>query len=128
MQAWEMQCCGHPFQIGDTVDWIVQDNHSLNISFDDLFLPHIDFVCQHHSPDSIRLKLQGVVEKILGIYVLSKPSAANPGILRTVSWLTSPFAKVEHYEYVIDAYRISCYLAELKDVIIGSTIDPLKYE
>ncbi|MHC6204169.1 DUF6578 domain-containing protein [Breznakiellaceae bacterium SP9] len=67
IEDWQMQCCGKPFAIGDTVEWLAlkwtgTDSEIVNVG-------KTDYLYDHHSSDFKGLfKIQGVVAHIEAIF------------------------------------------------------------
>lgn len=49
-EDWQMQCCGVPFKIGDTVRWIVMKSDSYNPPVD---VGTIDYYYEAHNLDLV---------------------------------------------------------------------------
>lgn len=47
-ECWQMECCGTPFAIGDTIKWLVMETEQLNIPVD---VGKINYCYEAHSSD-----------------------------------------------------------------------------
>ena len=64
--SWQMECCGVPFSVGDSVKWLVCKAESTNFSTD---LGKIDYYYEAHSSNWKRIfVLEGRVEAVNLIY------------------------------------------------------------
>lgn len=64
-EDWQIQCCGSPFKIGETVQWTGDTADSNIKEF------HIDFIEDHHMHGS--LKIEGIVKRILAVTSEEEP-------------------------------------------------------
>lgn len=65
-EAWEMECCGTPFRLGDVVEWKVSENTDIISPVD---LGHIDYCYDAHSSEGTKLfTLKGKVDSIKLLY------------------------------------------------------------
>ncbi|MBQ2581215.1 MAG: hypothetical protein II574_06265, partial [Ruminococcus sp.] len=71
-----MECCGRPFAIGDSVNWLVLRETELNSPVD---VGRIDYCYEAHSSAWEELfVLTGRVEQIYVLYQHYEPSKENP--------------------------------------------------
>ena len=71
--SWQLECCGHPFGIGDTVNWLVLEleQGDLNTPVD---MGKVDYCYEANSSAWQELfVLQGRVEKIQTLYQKYEP-------------------------------------------------------
>ena len=68
-EAWQMQCCGTSFKIGDNVEWPIYKCDVNNLDSDDSLIG-VDFVYEAHSTrtDDEMFLLKGVVMDIKADY------------------------------------------------------------
>ncbi len=65
-ELWQMECCGDPFKIGDSVDWLVTTSEEIRmpVKVDDL-----KFIYEAHSDDWENIYVfKGVVKEISILY------------------------------------------------------------
>lgn len=85
-ESWQMDCCGTPFQIGDTVQW------DCNLSNED-FIADADYYYEAHG--ETRFNLKGVVIEIYGVKYAYKENEDN--IYYPVSHSMLPLKKAEEF-------------------------------
>lgn len=81
-EFWQMQCCGDPFKIGDTVKWPVVDKPQFSFGFE--VLDDVDYVYEAHDHIVKRFHFTGVVTRIWGVYMRYEPSKEDPRFLTPV--------------------------------------------
>ena len=111
---WQMECCGKPFKIGDTITWLVIKN--------DNRIEGINYYYEAHSDDCKNLYvLDGIVEKIFVSYEEYKlETGSHHNILIPIPG-TNELVEVNNsdsYEEYKDKKRANGYLIELKELNI----------
>ena len=121
-ESWQMECCGRPFAIGDSVSWLVLRETELNSPVD---VGRIDYCYEAHSSAWEELfVLTGRVEQIDILYQRYEPSKENPRYLVPVGGMTIPAEKAEGYEKDKDDMKATGYVVTLG----GVTVRPAKKE
>ena len=121
-ESWQMECCGRPFAIGDSVSWLVLRETELNSPVD---VGRIDYCYEAHSSAWEELfVLTGRVEQIDVLYQRYEPSKENPRYLVPVGGMTIPAEKAEGFEQDRDGMKATGYVVTLS----GVTVRPAKKE
>lgn len=116
-EGWQLQCCGQPFSIDDTVKW---DIFAFNKTLADVHQT-IEYIYDaHYETSDGLLTLKGTVHQINAIYTKYKSSADNPRLLIPVSSLLRSVVKADGYEEEINEMTFNSYIVVLKDVGITS--------
>ena len=77
--SWQLECCGIPFKIGDSVKWLVLEESELNTPVD---MGKVDYCYEAHSSKWTQLfVIQGRVGRIQTLYQKYEPSEQNPRYL-----------------------------------------------
>lgn len=117
-ECWQMQCCGDPFKIGDTVKWTVVKDYQLILS-DDTTLGDLDYVYEAHDNAVKLFNFTGVVKKIWGLYEKYEPSEDNPRLMYPVHGELIELDSVDGEEESIGELEISAYVVELENCSIS---------
>lgn len=91
---WQMQCCGTPFAVGDTVTWTVGDATSISDWLTTVEPRGVDWTEEHHQEEYIVGSVSGVVERIQAVWQTRAPNAVDPRLLE----------RVEGSQFAIDVY------------------------
>ena len=82
-EMWQMECCGEPFSVGDTVKWLVQKAEFIDMPID---VSDIPYCYQAHSSEWKKLfVLEGKVKRIEVLYQTYKRSNTDSRWLDSVS-------------------------------------------
>lgn len=117
-ELWEMECCGKPFKIGDSIGWLVSPAENINFSFKS---DNIKYIYDAHNDDWTNIYyLTGIVKKIYIDYEKYELKTENNhrmlvpinGASKLVETNTSD---VEEYK---DEYHAGGYLVELDNVTV----------
>lgn len=110
-----MQCCGTPFNIGDSVKWLVlQVNQDFSVD-----LQLTDYYYEAHSSDYEKLlMLSGNVIKILALHHQYAPSSNDKRILLPVSSITLEVTSANGWDAPIDDHQFSSYIVTLDNISI----------
>lgn len=123
-ESWQMECCGTPFSLGDTVKWLVSKSGQLFISTP-VNIGTINYCYEAHCSDwQILFVLEGKVETIKILYQRYEPSESNPSLLVPVD---GKIVEVEHakgFEQDIDDRKSSGFIVSINEC----TIRPAKKE
>ena len=107
-EDWQMQCCGEPFKIGDTVKWLVIRNPNLTFTID---VGNIDYCYEAHEPDAdILSEFVGTVTAIKHLYAQYSPSPDNAKCLVCTKEVLFDATNANGWEDDIDGMRISGYI------------------
>lgn len=114
-EDWQMQCCGVPFAVGDSVCWPV-----LPYNWEPLvdLGVKIEWYYEAHASDTDELKsLSGTVTAIRAVYYTYEPVDGNPRMLRPVSGISVPVERAAGWEPARPDGQFGAYLVWLKDVL-----------
>jgi len=119
IQVWEMQCCGTPFKVGDTVEWTVSKCEDENKNFL-AEAGNIDFHYDNHFYSSEKiLKIKGTVTNIRAIYYTYKPISENSKVLIPVSGISVEVESADGWDENIGDNEITSYYVCLENVKIN---------
>jgi len=66
IEDWQFQCCGIPFKVGDSIEWII---HKLDCDYKIISNSGAEYYYEHHSSDwQTLLKIKGIVDEIKAEY------------------------------------------------------------
>ena len=112
-EIWEMECCGTPFSIGDTVKWLVSKAGNLITPID---LGAIDYCYDAHSSNVLSLLvLEGKVDMIKILYQRYTASDDNPHMLIPIDGKLVDTQKVQGFDKDIGDMRASSYIVSLTE-------------
>lgn len=118
--CWQLQCCGNPFKIGDTVKWLVcEPNGALRTPVD---VGHIDYWYEAHDSEIELFYLTGKVTSIKGLFERYVPSKDNSRLLVPVYGELIDIPSAYGWEKPKDDLEISGYVVELTNC----SIEPMK--
>lgn len=113
---WQMQCCGTPFKIRDTVSWLVLKWACNNIP---VYVETIDYYYEAHDSDYKTLfMLNGVVSEIKALHYKYEESLENPNVNVPVSGLIVNVYSADGWDEAIEGLLFNAYIVKLKDVNI----------
>ena len=111
--SWQLECCGNPFKIGDSVKWLVLKESELNTPVD---MGRVDYCYEAHSSDWTELfVLEGRVERIQTLYQKYEPSKENPRYLVPTGGKLSDSAQAKGFEKNDGEMKATGYLVSLAD-------------
>ena len=116
--SWQLECCGRPFGIGDTVKWLVLEmgDDELNSPVD---MGRVDYCYEAHSSEWQQLfVLEGRVERIQILYQKYEPSKDNARYLVPTGGKLFDAQHVEGFEKDIDELKATGYLVSLSSFAI----------
>lgn len=114
-ECWQMQCCGDPFKISDTIKWTVVKDYQLILS-DDVTLDDLDYVYEAHDHTAKLLNFTGVVKRIWGLYEKFEPSDKDPNFpLIPIHGELIEIDSVDGWEEPIGELEITGYVVDLED-------------
>lgn len=115
-EDWQMQCCGTPFKVGDTVRWLVLKWFNKNIPVN---VGTIDYYYEAHDSNYKTLfMLNGVVSDIRALHYKYEESSNNPNVKVPVSGLTVNVDSADGWDEPIEGLPFSEYIVKLEDVNI----------
>lgn len=124
-ECWQMECCGTPFSVGDTVKWFVMIYDDAALLDSPVDIGKINYYYEAHSSDwQGILVLKGTVETIKILYQRYMPSAEEPQLLVPVSGETIEVKYVEGFEKKLDDMIPSAYIVCLNEY----TVEPVTQE
>lgn len=81
-ESWQLDCCGSPFDIGDSIKWIVKKCDKIASMVE---IERIDYVYEAHSDEWTQLNVfEGIVSRIQILYEKFAPEEGNPTSLQRV--------------------------------------------
>jgi len=117
IEAWQIQCCGEPFKIGDTIKWLVAKWGETMLSYPEAGI--MDYYYEHHSSEHEKLFLiTGVVMGINSMYCRFIPVPDNSKRLIRASGYTKPVAEAIIWEKKIKSHRFDGYIVRFDDAKI----------
>lgn len=122
--SWQLECCGHPFGIGDTVNWLVLEleQGDLNTPVD---MGKVDYCYEAHSSAWQELfVLQGRVERIQTLYQKYEPHKDNPQMLIPTGGRLVETQKAQGFEKDMDGLKATGYLVSIS----GPAVRPARKE
>jgi len=106
---WEMQCCGDPFEVGDSVSWTISELKSV---FPEVMPKDVDYYYDNHYSGDIIYIVNGIVTKIEAVYVLYEPvENRNVPVATRVELFEG---KADGWTQHKDEYKFWAYLAHLE--------------
>lgn len=115
-ESWQMECCGTPFSIGDTVKWLVYKAEKLNTPVD---VGEIHYCYEAHSSDWQNIfVLEGKVETIKILYQKYVPSANNSRLLVPVDGKIIEIESAKGFDKKFNDMESSGYIVELNEYAI----------
>ena len=116
---WEMECCGVPFKIGDTIDWLVRNIDGIK---DTIEVDNLYYIYDAHNDDWENIyKLKGIVKTINIYYEKFEMKKVNGRNMLVPIPKTSKLVNTNSsndYEKEIGEQKASAYVVELEDVTI----------
>ena len=121
IKNWQMQCCGNPFSVGDSVEWLAE-------KCDEPWTYHkdvetVDYYYEHHSAGWEKLfKISGRVIKITACYSFIVPDPTDPtgrcGII-TAGGVTQPVTIGDGWDEDIGEQEFHAYVVCLEEARIA---------
>lgn len=119
-ELWQMQCCGVPFKIGDTVDWkIIKEPQ---FSFDFGLLDDVDYAYEAHDHTAKLYNFTGVVTRIYGLYERYELSKDNPKFLSPVYGELIETDHADRKDKAIGDLELGGYVIELENCSLSELI------
>lgn len=122
--SWQLECCGYPFGIGDTVKWLVHElgEDGLNSPVD---MGRVDYCYEAHSCEWQKLFMfEGKVERIQTLYQKYEPSKDNAKYLVPVGGKLVESQRAQGYEKDMDGLKATGYLVSIS----GPAVRPARKE
>lgn len=85
VSGWEMECCGHRFEVGGMVSWTLSSKVDVDYLQTVLGRDEAGTVTSsydHHGSDEHAVQTQGVVESIRAVYCRFAPRPGGPSMTR----------------------------------------------
>lgn len=116
-EMWQLECCGTPFSVGDTVTWLVEKAQLVKMTID---VSDIAYCYEAHSSDWKNLYvLEGVVKQIDVLYHTYQRSKDDPRALVSVAEELVATEEARGYEEDLDEMvRAGGYVVILDDCSI----------
>ena len=122
VEAWQLQCCGSPFKIGDTVEWSVVKYSGVPVESGTT----VDFFYENHAPahDEPILRLTATVEGIRAVFFRYGPckSERNPNIdiLAVIDEKSLQVEVADGRDEDVGEYRLGEYIVMLTNCTTAS--------
>ncbi len=114
-EGWQMECCGTPFCIGDTVLWPITNRKDGKVIGSDMFIP---YYYEAHSSDYQNISmLQGIVTQIDVLYQTYE-LAIDGKYYTPVSGFTRPAEKANGDDIENHDPPFHSYIVQLKNISI----------
>jgi hypothetical protein len=87
VDSWQMQCCGDPFRVGDSVDWTAHDaidRDWLANCLTPQLAAAVTHAEEHHQDEQTPQPLRGIVTGIRSAYCAYAPQPGDPRTLYPV--------------------------------------------
>lgn len=122
ISGWEMQCCGTPFAIGDSIKWLVSKWSWGEGYIAPEGIKEISYFYNEHSSDWQDLfSLTGKVATIKAVFESFVPNPENEKFLMRASGETS-IRKVTYadgWDKDVDGKKFDCYIVDLENVSVA---------
>ena len=112
-ELWQMQCCGIPFKIGDTVKWQIIKEPQFGFDFG--LLNDVDYAYEAHDHTAKLFNFTGVVTRIWGLYERYEPSKDNPKFLSPVYGELIETDHADRKDKAIGDLELGGYVIELEN-------------
>lgn len=122
-EGWEMECCGTPFKIGDSISWPVFDADDPT-ALDHMGVDHVDYYEEHHSgePDndmSPLYRLTGTVASIRLLYCRYERESKRSKFMIPVEGKLVDSDNAEQWNKDIDNYSFRSFIVGVDDVTVA---------
>lgn len=115
-ESWQMECCGTPFTIGDTIKWLAYEAECLNTPVD---IGKIDYCYEAHSSEWNNLfVIEGKVEEIKILYQKYLPSENNTQLLVPADGRLVKTQSAKGFEKEMDDMEASGYIVLLGEYFV----------
>lgn len=115
-ESWQMDCCGEPFSIGDTVNWTVGKYEKLG-PCNTVNLGTIDYYYENHLFDrGPYFELEGQVIGIKILYEKFEPTKLKSTVSLPVSGVLRETSKVERFEKGFDGMEVTGFVVTLWEI------------
>ena len=115
-EQWQMECCGSPFTVGDTIRWLVDKTTDLNTAID---IGKIDYCYEAHSDEWEKLYVfTGRVQSIKILYELFEQEKEGSPMMRRVDGALIETEAVDGTENDVHGMQASGYVVHLSEVEI----------
>jgi hypothetical protein len=113
-EQWQMECCGTPFAVGDTIRWLVYKTIGLNTAID---IGKIDYCYEAHSDKWEKLYVfTGRVQSIKILYERFEREKEDSPMMKRVDGTLMDTEAVDGAEDDVDAMEASGYVVRLSAV------------
>ncbi len=117
-ESWQMDCCGEPFKVGDTVNWTVGEYEKLE-PCNTVNLGKIDYYYENHLFDrGPYFELDGKVIGIEILYEKFEPTKLKPTVSLPVCGVLRETTKVERYEKGFNGMKVTGFVVTLSEIVI----------
>jgi len=115
-ERWQMECCGKPFTVGDTVRWFVEKNIDLTTAID---VGKIDYCYEAHSSEWRKLHvLAGRVCDLKILYENFERIEENSPMMKRVDGKLVESNAVNGSEDNVDGMEATGYVVRLQEFTV----------
>lgn len=115
-EQWQMECCGTPFAVGDTIRWLVDTTTDLNTAID---VGKIDYCYEAHSDEWEKLYVfTGRVHGIKILYERFEREKEGSPMMKRVDGMLMDTEAVDGSEDDVNEMQASGYIVHLADAEI----------
>ena len=127
-EDWQMQCCGTPFKVGETVEWLATKWTPAYTALESLLMQFsiekISYCYEAHGSEHDELfVISGIVSKIIAIRSAIEPDPNNSKINISVPKIALPVNHADGSDEDVDGFKLDFYVITLENVAIRSA-DP----
>ena len=114
---WQIQCCGDPFKVGDTVRWTAVPWKS-PLS-DDVYEGTIDYYYENHAGKDDRVfEITGTVTAITALYAMMAADSVKPKWKVPVSWQSTAVDEADGDNDDVDDLTFQAYVVHLDKAMV----------
>lgn len=115
-EQWQMECCGTPFAVGDTIRWIVDKTTDLDTPID---IGKIDYCYEAHSDEWEKLYVfTGRIQGIKILYERFEQAEDGSPMIKRVDGMLKDADAVDGLEDDVEEMQAGGYIVRLTDVEI----------
>jgi hypothetical protein len=119
VEDWQMQCCGTPFRVGDSVDWIVHKCGKPSEVTDRM----VEYYYEHHSSEWQELfRAEGIVDEIKALFCRLELRPSEYGNHSLVNYRVYETAieveSADGWDEDVDGLEFGEYEVTLRDCVV----------
>ena len=133
-EQWQMECCGSPFGIGDTVAWptVKWDSaHNSNwaTGFKRLSKEAIEYCYEAHNSGCEELfQIEGIISKIIAIHSSFEPNPDGSNTNIMVPRIAASVSHADGLDEDVDGFVLDSYFVVLDNASIKNRQPPKRFE